>query len=234
MIGIFLKELRENIKWAGVVFGVLMVFFLHEIRDAEAGFLFQFAHHYTIFIAPLAGLLMGVVQTLFDTRPDNWAFTVHRPVPRLQIFVAKSAAGLLLLYGSMMGFTAVASIWAARTGHVDVPYQFRMSLPMLADDLMSGCYYFVGMLLALRRARWYGSRLLPLGIALLASGLITMMIAQFWQAVVIILVVQSIGAIAAWGSFSTHGECDGPPLTRLALGALIWPGACFWEWFCSC
>jgi hypothetical protein len=224
MIGIFLKELRENLKWAGLIFGVLMVFFLHEIRDAEAAFLFDFAGHYMILAAPLAGLLMGIVQTLFETRPDNWAFTVHRPVPRLQIFIAKSAAGLVLLYGSLMLVTAIASIWAARPGHIDVPYQFRMSLPMVSDDLISGCYYFVGMVLALRRARWLGSRMLPLGMVLLASALNTGFIAQFWQTAVMIVLVISIGAVAAWGAFSSHGECD-TLSSRLALGTLIWPGA---------
>jgi hypothetical protein len=225
MTGVFLKELRENLKWAGVVTGALIIFFLHEIRDAEPAFLFQFAHHYTIFIAPLAGLLMGIVQTLFDTRPDNWAFTVHRPLPRLHVFIAKCAAGLLLVYLSLAIPTAIASMWAARTGNLPIPYQFRMSLPMIADDLGAGGFYFVGMLLALRRARWYGSRLLPLGIVVMIAALCTMFIAHFWQTVVILLIVQVIAAIAAWGSFSTHGECDGPPITRFALGALIWPGA---------
>ena len=101
MFIIFLKELRENLKWAAVIFGVLAVMFAHEMRDADPLLLFRISGQDMVFLAPLAGLLLGVVQSLFETRADNWAFVVHRPVERLRIFVAKCAAGLLLLYAAL-------------------------------------------------------------------------------------------------------------------------------------
>ena len=225
MIGMFLKELRENVKWAAVIFGMVLVMIWHEIRDPEPLLLFHLATSYTVFAAPLAGLLMGVVQTLFETRPDNWAFVVHRPTSRLAIFAAKCAAGLVLLYASLALPCLIAAAWAARPGNLPIPFQGRMMLPMLADVLGAGCWYFVGMVLTLRRARWVGTRLLPLGLAVAATSLVTVLIGEFWLAAVILLAVQCIGAVAAWGVFTSNGAADGSPITRGALGAMIFPGA---------
>src|SRR5579864_8098756 len=151
MITIFLKELRENLKWAALIAGVLLFMVWHEIRNPSHLLLLQFARNYTVIIAPLAGLLMGVVQTLFETRPDNWAFVVHRPVGRPGIFVAKCLAGLLLLYVSLATPCLLAAAWAAKPGNLPIPFQGRMVLPMMADVLGAGCWYFVGMILTLRR-----------------------------------------------------------------------------------
>jgi hypothetical protein len=52
-----------------------------------------------------------------------------------------------------------------------------------------------------------------------------MFVPQFWQAVLVILVVQATGATAAWGVFARNGEPDRARPTRLALGAMIYPGA---------
>src|SRR5262249_37708672 len=135
-----------------------------------------------VVFAPIAGLLMGVVQTWFETRPDNWAFAVHRPVSRTQVFIAKCTAGLILLYVAQWLPCVVAVAWASRPGNLAMSFQSRMALPLLADVLNSGVYYFVGMAITLRRARWLGTRLLPLGLALLSSGMTFMFFGPFWQA----------------------------------------------------
>jgi len=225
MIGIFTRELRENLKWALLVFAALLVMIVRDLREPEPMILFQLAQHYTLWMAPIAGILLGVVQLVFETRPDNWSFVVHRPVSRGRIFAAKCAAGLLLLYAALTLPCLVAGIWASRPGNLGVPYQGRMMLPMLADVLNAGSYYFAGMVLTLRRARWFGTRLLPAGLALASSFLITMFIAQFWLSVLVILCVQLIGALAAWGVFASNGASDDSWITRLALGAIIYPGA---------
>lgn len=224
MIGVFLRELRENLKWAAAICGMLLVMIIHEIRDAEPMLMYELAQRYTLLLAPLAGLLMGVVQSLFETKPDNWSFVVHRPVRRGGIFAAKCAAGLLLLYAALALPCLFASGWAARPGHLPLPFQGRMMLPMLADVLNAGCYYFAGIVIAQRRARWFGTRLLPLGLALACSAVVVIFVAQFWQAALIILIVQAIGATAAWGVFARNGEPDGALAPRLALGAMIFPG----------
>ncbi|HEY2584804.1 MAG TPA: hypothetical protein VGI81_03440 [Tepidisphaeraceae bacterium] len=225
MIGVFLRELRENLKWAAMIFAGLLVFVIHELRDAGPMVMFELAQRYTTLLAPIAGLLMGVVQSLFETKPDNWGFVVHRPVRRGGIFAAKCAAGLLLLYVALALPCLIASIWAAQPGHLPVPFQGRMVLPMLADVLAAGCYYFTGIVIAQRRARWFGTRLLPLGLALATSATLFMFVPLFWQAALLILIVQAIGATAAWGVFARNGEPDAALAPRAALGAMIYPGA---------
>lgn len=223
MISVFLRELRENLKWGLVIFGVAMVIVVHDLRNAEPLVLFRFLEY--LWLAPLAGLVMGAVQTLFETKPDNWGFAVHRPVARSAVFIGKCAAGLLLLYAALIVPCLIAGAWAAQPGHVPIPFQSRMICPMLADALNAGCYYFTGMVLTLRKARWFGTRLLPVGLALLSSAATVIFIGPFWVAVVFIGFVQLIGALAAWGAFSTNGAADGPVATRFALGTMILPGA---------
>lgn len=223
MICIFRRELRENLKWGIVIFAVALVIVIHELRDAETMLMFRLLEF--IWLAPMAGLLMGAVQTIFETKPDNWGFAVHRPVPRSSVFIGKSVAGLLLLYTALIVPCLIAAIWAARPGNLPIPFQARMVCPTLADVLNAGCYYFAGIVLTLRRARWFGTRLLPLGLALLSSAATVMFIGPFWVAVLFIVLVQALGALAAWSAFSTNGAADGPVATRFALGAMIYPGA---------
>src|SRR5438128_1619291 len=103
MKAIFLKELRENAKWALVIFGVFsVVLYFGEIREARPNFFFHLNDPgVTMIPFAVAGLLIGLAQTLFETRGDNWSFAVHRPLSREAMFTAKCAAGLLLLYSSL-------------------------------------------------------------------------------------------------------------------------------------
>src|SRR6185312_14009451 len=126
MIGVFLKELRENAKWAGVIFGVITLTVFSLMRRAGANLLFDLADPPLLVFVPMAGLLMGVVQTLFETKPDNWAFVVHRPVSRRGIFTAKSLAGLALLMIALEVPCLIAAAWASRPGHIRMPFQWRM------------------------------------------------------------------------------------------------------------
>jgi hypothetical protein len=225
MTTIFLRELRESLKWAAVICAVLCFLFYNKMVGANPLMLFALPPSSTIFLAPLAGLLMGVMQSLFETRPDNWAFAVNRPVPRLAIFVAKCAAGLCLLYAALALPLAGATAWVARPGNLPMPFQWRMVLPLLADALLAGCFYFAGIVLTLRRARWLGTRLLPFGLALACLGVVTDLTPEFWQAVLIMLAVQCVGAVAAWGVFATGGAADAGGAPAIALGAMIYPGA---------
>jgi hypothetical protein len=225
MMTLFLKELRENLKWAGVIFGVIGVMIYWNIRRASPILLqVQLPQPTTTLFGAMAGLLMGFVQTLFETRPDNWAFVVHRPVSRWAIFAAKCAAGLLLLYAALGLPCALAGIWAARPGNLPTPFQPRMMLPMLADILTAGCYYFIAMILTLRKARWFGTRLLPIGLGL-ACTFVANFSESFWMAALFIFAAQAIAALGAWEAFNTGGAAEDRGLPKFALGAAIYCGA---------
>src|SRR5258706_7866178 len=118
---IFFKELRECLRWAGIIFGVLLVIVLFRAWRAGPFYLFGLSQELTLIYAPLAGLAMGFAQSWFEIRADNWGFVVHRPVNRAAIFAAKCAAGLSLLYVSLAGACAIAVIWATRAGNLPIP-----------------------------------------------------------------------------------------------------------------
>ena len=172
----------------------------------------------------LAGLLMGIAQSFFETRPDNWAFVVHRPVSRVGAFAGKCLAGLTLLYVALALPCLLAAAWAARPGNVATPFHWRAVLPMFADVFNSGCFYFAGMVLTLRKSRWFGSRILPLGWAVVCSVAV-LSATELWQAFLFSLLGMFISAIAAWNVFATGGVAGRPGLPRFALGVMIFAGA---------
>jgi hypothetical protein len=224
MTAIFFKELRENARWAGMIGAAFCALVFLQAWHAGAFYLLNLPDPMTLIYAPLAGLAMGFAQSAFESRPDNWAFVVHRPIPRAGIFGAKCAAGLLLLYLSLGMPCALAAVWAAHPGNLPMPFQGRTVLPLVADVLTAGCYYFVGILLTLRKARWLGTRLLPVGLAFACSVMVRLT-PDFWQAVVFIAVVQCVGAAAAWGAFASGGAGESPGAPRVALGVMIYSGA---------
>jgi hypothetical protein len=224
MGAIFLRELRENVKWAAMICIAFAAMIGLRAWHASPYFLLDLPDPMTLLYAPLAGLVMGVAQSFFETRPDNWGFVVHRPLSRRGIFAAKSAGGLLLLYLALGLPCAAAAAWAARSRNLPVPFQGRMVLPMLADVLTAGCYYFAGILLTLRRARWLGTRVLPVGMAFVCS-VIVRLAPQFWQACSVIAIVQCVSAVAAWGAFATAGAASEGLLPRVCLGSMIYVGA---------
>jgi hypothetical protein len=224
MKAMFVKELRENAKWAAAIAGVFGVIVLLEIRKGNPFLLNQLAQQKLVYFAPLAGFLMGVAQTFFEMRPDNWAFVVHRPASRGSMFTAKSAAGLLLLYTALAVPCLLAAFWAARPGNVATPFHARSVLPFVADIFNSSCFYFAGMVLTLRNARWFGSRLLPLGLAV-GSSLAILAVPDFWQAILFSCAGLAISAAAAWNVFATGGTAERGGASSLALGAMMFLGA---------
>ena len=98
-----------------------------------------------------------------------------------------------------------------------------MALPGVADILCGLTYYLAGILIGVRDARWFGSRLLPVGLALVCS-LFVVLLAAFWQAVVAIIVVDGILWVAAGGSFVSSGifaSMSGWSKAALGLAVLV-------------
>src|SRR5881394_1662755 len=98
---IILKELREQARWAALLCATILVWTYIRLVMHESNALIQLAQVLEI-MAPLSGLVLGVAQSVFETRPDNWAFVVHRPIRRGAIFLSKCVAGLMLLYAAQL------------------------------------------------------------------------------------------------------------------------------------
>ena len=154
MIYVFLRELRENLKWGMMIFAVRWPSSSMTLRDAETMLMFRLLEF--VWLAPLAGLLMGAVQTIFETKPDNWGFAVHRPVPRSASVHRQVCGGFAAaVRGPDRSLPGRGGVGGG-PGNLPIPFQSRMVCPTLADALNAGCYYFAGIVLTLRRARWLG------------------------------------------------------------------------------
>jgi ABC-type transport system involved in multi-copper enzyme maturation permease subunit len=227
MKALIYKELRENLKLALPGFLVLTLVLFRLFQNSETQPLLSVAVLRPIeFFCFAIGVGLGWFQIHNERHRDLWAFLVHRPLTRSQIFAAKVTAGLSL-YIVAVGLPLLGLIAASsRTGEFASPFEWEMALPVAADFLFGVVWYFAGLLTSLRRARWYASRGLPLLAALLVSILASIQpssLPGFWQQHVVLFVGGVILAIAAWGVFLSDGSHRSQPAWgRLATtGVLI-------------
>ena len=218
------KELRENLKWA--VLPVLLTAGIYVLGGTPNQTKILKADVLIVqsLIAAVFGAALGFLQIFAESSGDRRALLLHRPISRSRIFLAKAAAGAsLYLLALGIPFAWVVA-WNATPGHNAAPFTWPMALPWLADVLTGLVYYFAGMLLAQREARWYGSRGLGVAAAFLCSFLVWSM-PEFWHALVVIAVMGTVLALAAWGSFLTGGAyAPLAPVARIALAATFVTG----------
>lgn len=222
MIG---KEWRETAPWAMMALvglGLTAVYALSQGQRQVGGDPWVGAWQVWLTVgAPLVAAALGLLQILKEQRRDQWAFLVHRPVPRGTLFWGKVVAGLSLYLFAVGVPFGLTHLWAALPGNVAAPYDARLMLPGLADILGGSVFYFAGMLTALRPARWYGSRALPLPAALVSAGLVTV-VPEFRHALLVITLFAAVFAVAAWGSFLTSGDyAPQPKVARFALATTL-------------
>lgn len=221
------KELCENLKWA--VIGMLgmaagLTYKLNildeQLRGGNSGtdavsFLFEA----TVAGGALVGLLIGGAQTLPENRGDKWGFLAHRPVSRSTLFWGKASSGILL-YSIATGLPlAGALLWMSWPGHLPIPFDWRFTLPGLADLLYGLVYYFAGFLTGMREARWYGSRALGIGAAVACFALQTGA-TEFWQAAAASAVGMLVVGTAARSTFVAGGRYETQTRTGRAAVAI--------------
>ena len=130
-------------------------------RDAAVDFL-RFPGDDRLFLRHLRRRA-GLVPNPHERQRDLWAFLVHRPATRTQIFLGKILAGVTLYLLAAGLPLAVYLIWMLTPGHVAAPLEWAMLQPAAVLFLSGILYYFAGLLTGLRQARWYASRALGLG-----------------------------------------------------------------------
>ena len=235
------KELRENLKLAVLGLGILTLILalsalkystilknLGGISESQQVYLpWQPLVSSDIligFFCAIFGAVLGWFQIHNERHRDLWAFLIHRPTTRTEIFFGKVIAGLML-YVLATGLPLIGFIaWALVPGHVAAPFQWAMLRPTAIIVLSGTLYYFAGMLTGLRQARWYASRALGVGVALFVS-LMFQSEWHLWQALFFILIGGIILATAVWGGFHSHGYYRGQPAPgRLALTGALMPG----------
>ncbi len=226
---LFWKECRENARWAVLALLALSLglayawFHLHQSSIPNPANMWGGENLVLTITTPLIGLALGLLQVLPELRRDQWAFLVHRPASRTTLFFGKALAGVCLYLGATTLPLLILTAWAASPSHVPAPFDFRFTLAGWAAILAGLPFYFAGLLVALRPARWYGSRALPLLTALLVP-LAAAQSLEFLPVVLCCLLVTTILLCAAWGSFVTGGEYkEQTKPARFALGLALYP-----------
>ncbi len=178
----------------------------------------------TAFLCAIFGAALGWLQTRNEAHRDLWAFLIHRPVTRTEIFLSKVIAGLSL-YVLGAGLPMVVLLAVVRMpGHVAAPFEWAMVLPLVSIFLAGIVFYFAGLLTGLRQARWFVSRSFGLGLAI-AAMLSLFSLPEFWQMLIVLTVAAAVLATAVWGAYQSGGFYRGQPLAgRLALGLAMTAG----------
>ncbi len=228
MNAIIWKELREHVKWAVLVMlalGAIVAFLLLDLANRRGPTQESLldGRMQTVFGGGsiLLAALLGFLQTGTELRRDRWAFLIHRPLTPTRIFLGKVVAAMLLYFPAIGLPLLAAVIWVAIPEHLPVPFTWRIILPGVADMLAGIVFYFAAMLVMMRQARWYGSRVLPLVSA--CFGIIfTLIMPRFGLAIMPVLVLMTVMGVAAWGSFIAGGQHRSQPrVAKFALGSML-------------
>jgi hypothetical protein len=221
------KELCQVVGWGAlglIVTGALLAYVLRsDGGDPDA--LLRWIYGSTAVLSAFVAVIIGLAQTLPENRADKWAFLTHRPVSRSRLLLAKAIAGLMVYVGAI-GIPVVGAIsWIAVPGHVAMPLDWRMILPIVTNLLAGVAFYGGGLFIGLRPARWYGSRLAGVAVPLFCA-VAQLVVSEFWLALLWCAVGIVITGAAAWGNFVAKERFENQPLAmRAATGINIGAGS---------
>jgi len=220
---LWLKEWREQFKVALIGLAIFSLILLQAVKNgmSQLSSLYQ-GYETTIWadgLQPLVsgellgesaffcgffGLALGWLQIFAENHRDLRAFLVHRPVDRLLLLHAKLLSGLAL-YALAVGLPfAVLLVYVLIPGHVPAPFEWAMVGPMVNLFLLGLVGYGAGLLIGLRPARWYASRIFGLGPAILAA-IAVFASREYWQAAGVLGVAGLVLYFAVRGAFQTGG-----------------------------
>jgi ABC-type transport system involved in multi-copper enzyme maturation permease subunit len=118
-------------------------------------------------ITVLSALALGFWQTLGEERQGTYPVLLHMPMLRRRIVAAKLACGLgfLALVGAAV--LLILALWAGTPGTHPSPFAWSMTWPSWGLWLGTSLVYLGAFLSGLWPGRWFGTRLLPVGTAVI-------------------------------------------------------------------
>jgi hypothetical protein len=143
-------------------------------------------------IAGVGAMVMGLRQSGREASQGNYLFLLHRPASREAMFAVKLLCGvaLVIVVGGLP--LLLRAVWAAIPGTHASPFLWGMTLQYWVVLLQLPLLYLAGFLSGLRRARWLGTKFLPL-----AAGLAAFLVAQPdflrpWGSLALSLLMQAV------------------------------------------
>jgi ABC-type transport system involved in multi-copper enzyme maturation permease subunit len=121
-----------------------------------------------LWVAAFLAGIAGLWQTVWESSRGTFPFLLHRPMPRRTIFWIKLLIGMLICLIVLGVPVILYSIWAATSGTHASPFEWSMTYWIWSAWLRLPLIYLATFLCGLRPARWFGSRMFPLGAAIVA------------------------------------------------------------------
>jgi len=220
MKSLFWKEWRENLRWALIGLVVISAAMAYTLRTDPNDYYGSNREIWqglqsgqflmvTVFGFPVIGLALGFLQILTELRRDQWAFLIHRPVTRNEIFWGKAIPGSLL-YLVATGLPLLATAWwLSQPGHLAAPFDIRQILPGAVDLLVGLGFYFAALLSGILPGPWYGRRALPLVGA--CFGTAAAKLPEFPLAIEGVTLTVLVLLLAAWAAYQRFGLFRGQP-----------------------
>jgi hypothetical protein len=159
-------------------------------------------------IAILGGTLalaLGFWQTLGETFRKTWSFLWHRPMQRQHVTYVKLSVGAAVFAGAMCLPLLILAVWASLPGTHPSPFGWWMTEHAWRLVFALTPLYLAAFLCGVREARWYGSRLLPLGMAAVIA--MWVYVTSWWAAAGWLTVV-FVDAMFVAGILRTFREQD--------------------------
>jgi hypothetical protein len=116
------------------------------------------------------GLVLGFWQTLGETFRRTWSFLWQRPMSRRAIIGVKLGTGVGVLALALGVPILILTVWAATPGTHPSPFEWWMTEHVWRLAFAMTPVYLAAFLCGMRDARWYATRLWPLGAAAVVLG----------------------------------------------------------------
>jgi hypothetical protein len=210
-----IKETRENLRWAALILligGILLYSSLSTQFQVGMSILGDNFLKVCMLMYPLLGLALGMLQIFQDSRKGRWQFVSHRPMSLRLMLSCKIAVGIVLYLAATLVPLTIAVLWVKEPGHVPGPFSWDMAEPSLAYLLWGLIWYAAGMLIAARQARWFGSRLIPLGGAIAGSWACYTFSWTRDEFIVIAIAVIGVELVALLGVFRSREDATRVPI----------------------
>jgi len=105
---------------------------------------------------------LAMRQSVREHSRQTYLFLLHRPLPRRRIVLIKCGVGLAVLLTASGACVLAYALWAATPGTHPSPFFWSMTEYCWWYCFGFSLVYMGALLSGLRKARWFGTRLLPL------------------------------------------------------------------------
>ena len=164
--GLLLSDLTGQSYWLGGTYPLQSGFAL-----VQSDWLLRFG-----FLAALIASVLGLSMSMDDGLRGTWQFALFRPVSRRAYIGAKLLVGGAVTLTLSVLPMAVYSVWAATPGNMAAPFRWSQLQPAIEACGWSVVVFLGAFLSGIRPAKWWWSRLWPLG-ATIVLGLLLWLVA---------------------------------------------------------